>query len=236
MITTHYVKPISAPEGAFVMSSIYQVGKQQFNDWIENHDVQAGSVDDLARVERGGYVLVYMVARFGVLLPGVQVGRFFRNEGVAREYLRKCEESKRGCTSLRADYELWEIVDDGDLWQLWDYESGRACREGGQPTDYHVYEGSKCVLDLVREVPSMLYVVTVVDGAEQIVSEEWYCDADMWADAVSFATVNGNFFMSLEHQTAGELGVYVVDDWDRDEGLADGVAVLNAYYRDYRSE
>ena len=128
------------------------------------------------------------------------------------EYLCKCDiwALDEGYTNYAREYEIWHVVDDADLWQVWEHDVAVAKRRRNEPTDWHVYHGGACVLD-VESVPTCLYRLRGITSNFEGVSDEWFTDEHGFADALGMCVSHG--WMPW-HSFVWELAdhVTIVDD------------------------
>lgn len=114
----------------------FEVGIQQlidfmgWRDCVRDHgwDVPCGMYSYINEIAVGDYVLVQTLTSFGHCSKPVATQCFRTFEDALRTASALVAIEDEGCDSDSGywsffSYELWNVVDDGDLWQAWDHDS-----------------------------------------------------------------------------------------------------------------
>lgn len=193
---------------------IYEVGVQQVKEFAAQNFYPGGLGGCFELLDEGVYLVVECCAHFGrVSTPCVHY--CFQNVQQATYYVLY-QDSVQNDPKFMDDhdqvvgYEIWHVVDDAELWQVWEHDVAVSKRRRNEPTGWHVYHGGACVLD-VESVPTCLYRLRCVTANYEGVSDGWYTDAHGFADALG---MRGSRGWMPWHSFVRELGdcVTILDD------------------------
>ena len=183
---------MSAVKVTSMMVECYEVGNQQIIDLWEQSNLRVN-----VGIGKNCFVLVELRYRFGrVGNPEVIYCTCELSDviAMAQAYVSAESVSRAAHRRYLHDYEVWQVMDDGELWQLWEHEVEMAKRKSlrGRSTDWHVYRqiGGVCLLDMVQ-VPVVLYHLLCMDTVGQVVSDYWYDDGYKYMDGLDYAISEG---------------------------------------------
>lgn len=128
-----------------------------------------------------------------------------------------------GLTQYAQEYEIWYVVDDAELWQMWEHDIAVSKRQRNEPTDWHVYHGGACVLD-VESVPTCLYRLRFV--TDEWFTDEWFTDEHGFADALGMCVSHGKMPCHSFVRDLGDCVTIVDDDCLELEDYGDGTVLV----------
>lgn len=176
---------------------VYEVGHAQFLSWILSNSPTMRMADWEDCTDLGSYLVVSSCVLNGrCCMPVVNNSKRTLNQAVEyvdyyKAFLRdtcKGEDWRR--------FEVWHLVDDGELWGDWEkrldgakddmeaMEALRQLRVAGELTDYHVYVDGDCVLDSELTIPTMLWHIQVIQRSVRLDKDMTvsYRRLDLWYD------------------------------------------------------
>ena len=186
---------------------VFEVGLRQLADFRDF------LYDD---VSVGDFVVVHAFGRFGYVSSTLTCYKPDTQDldalldSYAYLFERDIWAIEQGFTSYAQEYEIWHVVDDAELWQVWEHDVAVAKRLRHEPTDWHVYHGGTCVLD-VESVPTCLYRLTCITANCEESSVEWFEDEHDFADALGMCVSHGWMPWYSSVQALGYF-VRIVDD------------------------
>ena len=176
--------------GGFVMSAVdvFEVGVEQVKEFAAQNFYPGGLGGCFDLLDEGVYLVVECCAHFGyVSTPWVHY--CFQSEQKAIDYVVHqdfVQNSPKFMIEHDAGigYEVWHVVDDADLWLMWEFDVAKYKMASGQAL-WRVYEcdmpvvGGTPVMELAV-LPHTIYHLICRDATNNlvnwVVSDSWYSD------------------------------------------------------------
>lgn len=159
---------------------VFSVGKQQLWDWCSyNGREYTGwlpehcSVNSYAdSLRKGIYLVVELPAAFGRVLKPQLIASCTSLKSAVRLACAYDEyRSRRAYPSYCAygcDYEIWHVVDDGDLWQAWDHDAELSRVDVPKFEDYYDWKGVEELFATILYYEMMLGLVESLDEGGRV--------------------------------------------------------------------
>lgn len=198
---------------------VFEVGQQQLWDMLRL-GACVGDYVCVSTYGRFGWVNDYLICW---VLENQDIDSLLASFGYLCE--RDVWALGEGFTLYAQEYEIWHVVDDAELWQMWEHDVAVSKRQRNEPTDWHVYHGGTCVLD-VESVPTCLYRLRCVTANCEGVSDEWFDDEHNFADALGMCVSHGWMPWGSNVFALGDCVTIVDDDSLELDDYGDGTVLV----------